>query len=56
MHIMSMREDVVESSNAYWGGARIYTRALSDDELQQNFDFEKQRFGYASSNSGDAVP
>ena len=52
---LGMREDRLEPSNAYWGAARIYTRALSNDELQVNFDSEKARYGYAAADNGDTV-
>jgi len=52
---LGVREDGYEPSNAYWGAARIYTRALSNDELQLNFDSEKLRYGYAASDNGNVA-
>lgn len=40
------REDHVEPSDSLIAVARIYTRALTDSELENNFNAEKGRFGY----------
>ena len=40
------REDFVEPCDALIGVARIYTRALSNEEMNTNFEAHKSRFGY----------
>ena len=39
------REDGVEPANAQFSVVRIYNRALTDEELRQNFEQERTKFG-----------